>query len=67
MKQYLQGFCDVMACDDNAIRRANKLGAKGIMVTGYIEPQTASQDPQGMPIIEIPPKQNADETAWYEL
>lgn len=50
----------------DAIKRANELGAQGIKVTGYLEPQLATQDPRWMLITE-PPKQTsgADCTSPY--
>lgn len=50
----------------DAIVRANKLGAKGVQVIGYIEPQLATQDPHWMLITEPPKEQDASELPWYE-
>ena len=50
----------------DAIIRANKLGRKNIMVTGYREPQTASESPELKLILELPPEQTASDTAWED-
>jgi len=49
----------------DAIKRANKLGAKGIEVVGCIEPQLATQAPVLILIIKLPELTNAN-MAWYE-
>ncbi len=49
-----------------AIKRANKLGAKGIRVIDYIEPKTATQSPYYTLITDKPEPQSASDTVWYE-
>jgi len=50
----------------DAIKRANKLGAKGYMVVGVIGPQNAIDDYRIELIVIEPPLQNATELPWYE-
>ena len=50
----------------NAIVRSNKLGARGIQVVGYLEPQTAIESPELKLITQIPRSQAASEVAWYD-
>jgi len=50
----------------DAIKRANKLGAKGIEVVGYTEPYSASQDLRIMLIVKLPELTSACDRAWYE-
>lgn len=50
----------------DAIRRANKLGAKGIQVVGYIESQSATESPDLKLIMQLPPLETASGVAWYE-
>ena len=49
-----------------AIIRANKLGAKGVQVIGYIEPQTASQPSSFLLITRIPELISASDKEWYD-
>lgn len=50
----------------SAIRRANKLGAKGIEVVGYLEPQSATELPELRLIAQMPKETTASEMAWYD-
>ena len=50
----------------DAIIRANKLGRKNIMVTGYLEPTSATQRPESTLITEPPPNQTASDTPWED-
>ena len=49
-----------------AIIEANKLGAKGLQVTGYTRPATASEPPDLKLIATIPRNGTASELAWYD-
>ena len=49
-----------------AIMRANRMGARGIQVVDYQEPQTASDEDRLMLIMQIPPVADATDQAWYE-
>ena len=49
-----------------AIIRANKLGAKGVQVIGYIEPQTASQPSSFLLITRISELISASDKEWYD-
>lgn len=50
----------------DAIERANKLGAKGIEVTGYAESGCTTQSPQLMLVTRMPRARTASEKAWYD-
>lgn len=50
----------------DAIIRANKLGAKGIMVTGYLEPQSAASSGEFYLVTCQPPIMSTDATQWYD-
>ena len=49
-----------------AIIRANKLGARGIQVIEYIEPQCATAEPILLLVTQIPVLQGAAEKVWYD-
>jgi len=51
----------------NAIVKANKLGAKGIQVIGYIEPRSAADNNNLILITQIPVSVTASATQWHEL
>jgi len=50
----------------DAIIRANKLGAKGIEVTGFAQPDDATQRPDYYLITQSPELTDASESAWYD-
>ena len=50
----------------NAIVKANKLGAGGIQVIGYIEPRSAADNDNIILITQIPIPSTACELAWYD-
>jgi len=49
-----------------AIIRANKLGAKGIQVVGFIDRCSATQNPELLLTIKMPEPMTAGEVAWYD-
>ena len=49
-----------------ALRQANKLGARGIEVVDYTEPTDASQGDSIVLITRLPQPSNATELAWWE-
>ena len=50
----------------DALRRANKLGAKGIEVVGYIISDSAASDGKINLITRQPYPQSALDKSWYE-
>jgi len=50
----------------NAIREANKLGARGLQVVDYIEPQNATDDPDFILVAQMPGEETAGDMPWYE-
>jgi len=50
----------------DVMQRANKLGAQNIEVTGYAEPQLATQDPTIILIVRAPEETSASEKYWYD-
>ena len=51
---------------EDALIRANKLGRKGVMVIGYIEPQSAADKPELTLITALPPTETASDTPWED-
>jgi len=51
---------------DEAIKRANRLGGKGIRVIGCFEPGDATGDGRVKFVVETPNNQRATENPWYE-
>ena len=50
----------------DAIKRANKLGAKGIEVIGYVEPQSAGDDYNYTLVTSVPDENlTAGDKPWY--
>jgi len=50
----------------DAIKRANKLGAKGIEVIGYVEPQSAGDDYNYTLVTRVPDENlTAGDKPWY--
>jgi len=50
----------------DAIIRANKLGRKNVMVTGYREPRSATDRPELILIFQPPPDETASDTPWED-
>jgi len=50
----------------DAIIRANRLGRKNIMVIGYREPQSATEEPWLTLITSPPPDETASDTPWED-
>ena len=49
-----------------AVRKANKLGAKGYEVIDCLEPQSASESLELKLITRIPREKSAVERMWYD-
>lgn len=50
----------------NAIKKANKLGAQGLQVIGYREPESASANPDLILETQIPSDTSTAVNLWYE-
>ena len=50
----------------DALIRANKLGRKNVMVTGYREPISATDGPELTLITGPPPDEAASDTPWED-
>ena len=50
----------------NAIKQANRWGAKGIEVIGFVWPLTAASDYHLTLIAQIPRDRTAADKAWYD-
>ncbi len=50
----------------DAILEANQLGAKGIQVIGYSEPQSAAETPNFVLLVQTPEQGTTSEPAWYD-
>jgi len=50
----------------DAIKRANKLGRKNVMVVDYLEPQSAADSPQLRLVTALPPMETASDTPWED-
>ena len=50
----------------DAIRRANKLGAKGVEVTGYGQSQDGASSPRLFLVTQIPKQITGSGTEWYD-
>lgn len=51
---------------EEAIYKANKLGAKGLQVIGIILPRSATDDPRISFIVKVPEQQSATDKLWYD-
>lgn len=50
----------------DAIKKANKLGARGLQVVGYREPESASSSPDLILETQIPDDASTAVQLWYE-
>lgn len=48
------------------VRRASKLGAKGIEVIGWMPPQSVSDNPDGVLVTRQPETKTGSEMPWYD-
>ena len=50
----------------DALKRANKMGARGLEVVEYVETQSATESPELKLIARLPKERTASEEAWYD-